>query len=74
MVYLSLLDSLNSGLAHLDPIAGAVLTVGGGKMQQVRSILCQQRVAGEVGAKTTCKKGTKQNEDAVDMRKIIERS
>lgn len=46
----------NQHLAHLDPIAGAVLTVGGGKMQQVRSVLCQQRIAGEVGTKTTCHK------------------
>ena len=59
----------NQHLAHLDPITGAVLTVGGGKMQQVRSVLCQQRIAGEVGTKTTCKKGTKQNEYAVDMSK-----
>jgi len=38
------------GLAHLDAVAGAVLAVGGGQMQQVWAVLRQQRVAGEVCA------------------------
>ena len=43
-----------AGLSHLDAVAGAVLAVGGGQMKQVRSVLCQQGIAGEVGTKTTC--------------------
>ena len=41
-------------LSHLDAVARAVLAVGGGQMKQVRSVLCQQGIAGEVGTKTTC--------------------
>ena len=36
------------GLAHLDGITGAVLAVGGGKMQEVRSVGGQQRIRPKV--------------------------
>ena len=62
----------NQHLAHLDPIAGAVLAVGGGKMQQVRSILCQQRVAGEVGTKTTCTRAVQHSESCYSQHTIYE--
>mmetsp|Transcript_55 Transcript_55/g.154 ORF Transcript_55/g.154 Transcript_55/m.154 type:complete len:239 (-) Transcript_55:329-1045(-) len=39
-------------LAHLDAVAGAVLTVGGGEVEQVRPICGQQGIGSEVGTET----------------------
>ena len=52
------LAPLGSRRAHLDAVAGAVLAIGGGQMQQVGPVLRQQRVAGEVRAEAACQAGT----------------
>mmetsp|Transcript_72164 Transcript_72164/g.156669 ORF Transcript_72164/g.156669 Transcript_72164/m.156669 type:complete len:207 (-) Transcript_72164:441-1061(-) len=41
------------GLTHLDSIASAVLAVGCGKVHQVRSVLGEQRLLGEVSTEAT---------------------
>mmetsp|Transcript_2519 Transcript_2519/g.3109 ORF Transcript_2519/g.3109 Transcript_2519/m.3109 type:complete len:347 (+) Transcript_2519:291-1331(+) len=41
-----------NGFAHLDGVTCAVLTVGGGQVQQVRAVRGQQGVGTEVGTKT----------------------
>ena len=42
-----------NGLSHLDGITCAVLTVGGGQMQQIRPVRRQQGVRAEVRAEAT---------------------
>ena len=37
-------------LTHLDAIAGTMFSVGGWQVQQIRAVLRQERVAGEVRA------------------------
>ena len=41
-------------LTHLDAIAGTMFSVGGRQMEQIRAVLRQQRVAGEVSAEAAC--------------------
>mmetsp|Transcript_10244 Transcript_10244/g.19131 ORF Transcript_10244/g.19131 Transcript_10244/m.19131 type:complete len:229 (+) Transcript_10244:975-1661(+) len=43
-----------NGLAHLDAIAGGVVSVGGWQVEEVRTVLCEQRVLREVRAKASC--------------------
>mmetsp|Transcript_23600 Transcript_23600/g.48964 ORF Transcript_23600/g.48964 Transcript_23600/m.48964 type:complete len:246 (-) Transcript_23600:404-1141(-) len=43
----------SNGLTHLDAIAGGMVTVGGGQVQQVRAVLGQQGIICEIGAKAT---------------------
>mmetsp|Transcript_50585 Transcript_50585/g.69295 ORF Transcript_50585/g.69295 Transcript_50585/m.69295 type:complete len:377 (+) Transcript_50585:711-1841(+) len=43
------------GLTHLNAVAGAVLAVSGRQVHQVRAVLGQQRVRGEVRAEAACR-------------------
>mmetsp|Transcript_70927 Transcript_70927/g.188595 ORF Transcript_70927/g.188595 Transcript_70927/m.188595 type:complete len:403 (+) Transcript_70927:249-1457(+) len=44
-----------NGLTHLDAVAGAVLAVGGGQVHEVRAVLRQEGLLGEVGTEAAAR-------------------